>query len=243
LWGTGAPVILRFKVAPITMSVHFNPRLAITTGCLLAFMSAGVNACYLIGVGTSVSHLTGDVSRVAQSIIQGESSFLLAFHLVLATAGFLLGAVLAGYAIHHPSVEFTRPYGRAVVGIGLCLTVAHALFVRAPQVSIALAGVACGFQNALATRYRGIILRTTHVTGLLTDLGTNLGMRLKGHEIAAWKLLVPALIIGSFFAGAMAGCWAYALSGGEALLGYAGAYVGLGTLWIVYRLRRRRSEG
>jgi|GEM_PF-5134493 len=42
-------------------------------------------------------------------------------------------------------------------------------------------GNACGFQNALATHY-GLVLRTTHVTGLLTDLGTNLGMRLRGHR-------------------------------------------------------------
>lgn len=229
------------------MSVHIHPKLAVATGCFLAFLSAGVNACYLIGLGTSVSHLTGDVSRVALNVVEGHEALSLAvFNLVSATFGFVSGATLAGFFIHHPSIEFTRPYGRAVLAIGVCLAAAHFAFGHAPIASIGIAGLACGFQNALATHYRGIILRTTHVTGILTDLGTNLGMLLKGHQIALWKLSVPVFLVISFFAGSLAGCMAFIMLPRKALLFYALLYMGLGGLWIAFRyffiLRRSRSS-
>lgn len=229
------------------MSVHIHPKLAVATGCFLAFLSAGVNACYLIHLGASVSHLTGDVSKVALNVVQGHAALSLTiFNLVSATFGFVSGAALSGYFIHHPNVEFTRPYGRSVLAIGVCLMAAHFAFDHAPIVSIGIAGLACGFQNALATHYRGMILRTTHVTGLLTDLGTNLGMRLKGHEIASWKLLVPILLLISFFVGSFAGCMVFLLFTSRALLLYAFIYIALGGSWSAYKYRlnlQQRSTG
>ena len=74
----------------------------------------------LIELGTSVSHLTGDVSKVAVEFAQGTHRVVeLALNLLVATLSFLLGATMAGYAIHHPSLEISRPYGRAVMVIRL----------------------------------------------------------------------------------------------------------------------------
>lgn len=175
-------------------------------GCCLAFLAAAVNAGFLIELGTSVSHLTGDVSRVAMESPGGSGLRKSgALFLFIATLGFVLGATASGYFIHHPAVEFSRPYGRAITSIGFCLILAHFTFTGFPSVAVACGSFACGLQNALATRYRGVVLRTTHVTGLLTDFGTNLGMRLKGHHIERWKLLVPIALVSSFFIGAVFG--------------------------------------
>ena len=78
-----------------------------------------------------------------------------------------------------------------------------------------------------------MILRTTHITGLLTDLGTNLGMKLKGHEIAPWKLLVPALLAASFFTGAMFGSMMVILMERPALLVLACMYLAGGIGWSI----------
>ena len=159
-----------------------------------------------------------------------------AVNLVTATFGFLLGAASAGYFIHHPTIEFERPYGRSVIIIGLCLAAAHFFMVdERPLLSIGLASFACGFQNALATHYRGMILRTTHVTGLLTDLGTNLGMSLRGYRIARWKLLIPALLVVSFFCGALFGTVLIALLNLPALLILACLYITGGLGWSIHK--------
>ena len=218
------------------MNIQPHPRWIIVGGCFLAFLGAAANACYLIRLGTSVSHLTGDISKVAMDVVEGHNHISqAALNLIAAACGFVLGATSAGFFIHHPGIEFTRPYGRAITAIGLCLATAHFTFETMPLLSIGLAGSACGFQNALATHYRGMILRTTHVTGLLTDLGTNLGMRLKGHQIARWKLLVPSLLVLSFFAGALFGSILVITLNGPALLVIAACYTGGGLSWSLYK--------
>lgn len=190
----------------VRQSVQLHPYWVIAGGCCLAFMGAAVNAGFLIHLGTSVSHLTGDVSRIAmESVQQRELLSEAVTKLLVAMAGFILGASVAGYFIHHPTLEISRPYGRSVTAIGGLLLLAHLVFQRTPLPAIGLASMACGLQNALATHFRGMVLRSTHLTGLMTDLGSNLGMRLCGHQIPAWKICVPAILVMSFFMGAAFG--------------------------------------
>jgi len=213
-----------------------NPRWAVFGGCCLACLGAAVNAYYLVQLGTSVSHLTGDVAKMAMNIVEGRLQISGAvLSLLAATAGFVLGATAAGYAIHHPTMELSRPYGRAVMAIGVCLGTAHFTFLPVPILSIGLAAAACGFQNALATHYRGMVLRTTHLTGLLTDFGTNLGMLLKGHQMARWRLLTPALLVLSFFLGALSGCVLAISQPRYALLLLATCYLLGGLAWAWFQ--------
>ena len=175
-------------------------------GCILAFLSAAVNAGFLIELGTSVSHLTGDVSKVAVDAVRGNRQMSVdAIRLAIAALSFVGGAMAAGYFIHHPNLDLERPYGRSVSCIGLCLMGAHFSLSGVPWLAVGLAGFSFGLQNALATHYRGMVLRTTHLTGLLTDFGVHLGMRVRGHAIPSWKLIVPASLIVSFFSGAAFG--------------------------------------
>lgn len=203
-------------------------------GCFLAFLAAAVNAGFLIHLGISVSHLTGDVSRVAMESLGGrglkESGGLF---LLIATLGFVFGAMISGFFVHHPTLEISRPYGRTITSIGILLLLAHLMFVPHPPIAVLSGSVACGMQNALATHYRGIILRTTHVTGLLTDLGTNLGMKLKGHQIPPWKILVPIGLLGSFFAGASFGTVLHLWMPRSFLFILACLYVAGGMAWTI----------
>lgn len=211
-----------------------QPKWMVVGGCFLAFLSAAVNAGFLIKLGTSVSHLTGDVSKVAMETLRGNGLGASgALYLFIATIGFVLGATSSGYFIHHPTIEFSRPYGRAVSCIGACLILAHFTLANWPAAAVGFGSFACGLQNALATHYRGMILRTTHVTGLLTDFGTNLGMRLKGHQIARWKLLVPMLLVLSFFAGALFGSILNRWHPLSVLLILGGIYLIAGIGWTV----------
>jgi uncharacterized membrane protein YoaK (UPF0700 family) len=40
-----------------------------------------------------------------------------------------------------------------------------------------------GVQNAMVSHYKGAIIRTTHLSGVLTDIGLTLGYKVRGLKI------------------------------------------------------------
>ncbi|WP_156312572.1 DUF1275 family protein [Marinagarivorans algicola] len=58
-----------------------------------------------------------------------------------------------------------------------------------------MASSACGLQNALITIYSGAVIRTTHTTGIFTDLGIMLGSKLRGEPFDKRKALLFLVII------------------------------------------------
>jgi uncharacterized membrane protein YoaK (UPF0700 family) len=209
-----------------------KPRWVLAGGCVLAFLAAAVNADFMLRLGVSVSHLTGDLSRItAESVASGGRWSAEAAVLCYSLAGFVGGATTAGFFIHHPNLQLGRPYGRSVVFVGLLLVATQPLAGISVPLTCLVAAWACGMQNALATRYRGLVLRTTHITGLLTDLGQLLGMRLRGHPIEGWKISTPLLLAGAFAAGSAAGAVLHLMTPVPVTLACGCVYIAGGLLW------------
>lgn len=214
------------------MDHSFQPRTfwVLVGGCLLAFLNAAVNAGLFFEVGNSVAQMSGEISRWSWSLLD-EKRADMGVNVGITVIAFLGGAILAGYALHHPTVDKRLPYGRSLMFIGVCLLLAHLCLPDIPRGALILGGFASGFQNALATHYRGIILRTTHITGLLTDVGSHLGMILRGHQIAHWKVWVPALVVLFFFLGGFFGAWLF-LAKLPYLILLGSTYLVSGMLWF-----------
>ncbi|QDV72855.1 YoaK family protein [Botrimarina mediterranea] len=214
--------------------MHSN-RVVIAGGCALAFGASFANTGFVLHTGTSVSHLTGDIAKLTIDIASWSPETLAEAYRVAAAAGFFFcGAVTAGFLIHHPTLDLSRPYGRTVTGIGALFLAAACLVTRSPLVSIGLAGFGCGLQNAMANHYRGIVLRTTHLTGMFTDFGVNLGMKARGHGIPTWKIAVPLLIILSFCLGGA--CAVVSQKSGWDTVAIAGAaYLIAGIGWSIWK--------
>jgi uncharacterized membrane protein YoaK (UPF0700 family) len=225
-------------------SLHAKPRWVLTGGCLLAALAAAVNADFMLRLGVSVSHLTGDLSRITTETVKTGGLWSPdATVLFLSVIGFISGAAISGFFIHHPNVALTRPYGRSVIAVGALLTLAHVAAFHSMSAACFLAALACGMQNALATRYRGLVLRTTHITGLFTDLGQLLGMRLRGHPIEPWKITTPLLLALAFALGSMGGAllnlkWHLPVT---LFCGYA--YLGGGLGWSLLKRFQLRQTG
>jgi len=203
-------------------------------GCCLAFGAAFANTGLLLSTGTSVSHLTGDISKLSIDLVR-SSLEVMAELLRVSTAAFafFVGAFFAGLLIHHPTLDFARPYGRTVTGIGALFVLSYLLIPTVPVLAISLSAFGCGIQNSLATRYRGIILRTTHLTGLITDFGITLGMRARGFDVPRWKIAVPGLLTAAFVLGGVLSAALYFWAGEDPIL-YAGvAYIFAGLIWTV----------
>ncbi|NJK91208.1 MAG: DUF1275 domain-containing protein [Blastochloris sp.] len=209
-------------------------RLILVGGSALAFGAAFVNVGVVLKTGISVSHLTGDISKLSMGLSETHAALLPdALSVAAAALSFFLGAFLSGLWIHHPSLDFSRPYGRTITGIGMLFILSSHLIPRFPVFGIALAALSCGLQNSLATRYRGIVLRTTHLTGLITDFGITLGMSVRGFEIPAWKIMVPALLTAAFFLGGLCASVCFFLGSLDTILIAGLGYTMAGLCWTL----------
>jgi Predicted membrane protein len=222
---------------------QFSPGQIIAGGCLLAFGASYLNTGFILQTGTSVSHMTGDISRIASGLSSLNSGHLQnLIHVLVATLGFIGGATLSGFLLHHPTLEIKMPYGRILSSLGLSLILAHFLYPFSSTIAIAIASAVCGTQNALASRYRGIVLRTTHLTGLFTDLGIHIGMRLRGHAIESWKIRIPIYIALSFLAGALVSSLLQLQHATHWILFAGIAYFIGGVCWSIYKRTGRRPN-
>lgn len=205
-------------------------------GCALAFGAAFANTGVFLHTGTSVSHLTGDISRLAIDLVRVTPEVISDLtRVAAAVVSFFAGALLAGLLVHHPTLDFARPYGRIVTGIGATFLAAALLLPQHPRAAIALSAFGCGLQNALATRYRGIVLRTTHLTGLITDFGTMAGMRLRGFDLPRWKVAVPACLTAAFFAGGGCACLTLLVLHLDPVFLAALGYLSAGLGWTLFK--------
>jgi len=174
-------------------------------GCFLAFCAAMINVHFLRVCGVSVSHLTGDLTRIPvewASNLPGQGSSWL---LVFIVAGFFGGACVAGAWYHGLRLAPGSHYAAGLFLIAVIFGGAGTLVGSWEKWAPVLAAVGCGFQNAMATHYRGLVLRTTHITGILTDLGQMVGMRLAGRQVEPWRFVLHTSIILSFMGGLFVG--------------------------------------
>jgi uncharacterized membrane protein YoaK (UPF0700 family) len=158
-------------------------------GGVLAFIAGATNAGAFLAVQQYTSHMTGMVSTLADSLALGEVH--LAASAVGALASFIVGAATSAILVHiarrrHLSSEFALPllleaallllFGL----IGARLESIQGLFVPA---TIMLLCFTMGLQNAVISKISKSEIRTTHVTGLVTDIGIELG------KLAYWNKL------------------------------------------------------
>ena len=78
--------------------------------------------------------------------------------------------------------------------------------------------MACGLQNAMVATYSGAVIRTTHLTGLTSDMGAAIGNWLAGRRISKLTLGFQAIIWYSFCGGGVVGAFGYFKLGYTAML-------------------------
>lgn len=211
-------------------------------GGVLAGIAGMVNAIgYLSYSHQAVTHLTGTTSLLGIALQHGALAD--AAHLGGVMFAFFLGAVLSGFIIQRQTLKLGRRYGVALGIEGVFLALAALCMRQHLQSGAYLASLACGLQNAMATTYSGAILRTTHVSGIVTDLGSALGHALRGLEVDFPRIRLYALVLLSFFLGGIVGSAVFAVAGTDALLYPAGLVfiVALGYTGYAHYTRTRST--
>lgn len=207
-------------------------------GLSLALTAGYINSIVVLLGTLPVTHLTGTVTRLSLDLGRGDRADAL-FVAGLA-ASFVLGACASGVIIGGSTLRLGRRYGIAIM-VEAALIAAAALLVPSSLVLGAMvAAVAAGLQNAMASSYRNLIIRTTHVTGLLTDIGFMAGQVLAGHRIAGWRFTFIGSLLIAFVLGGIAGVLGHARLGHDALwLPAAGLAIG-GVSYFAWRLHAAR---
>jgi len=175
----------------------------------LATLAGIVNVVGLLGFQhQSVSHVSGTATVFGSGIYNGEEPLL---HLAMILISFVIGASLSGYMIENTALKLGRNYSVALFLEGLLLLVALMVLEQGSISGHYYASAACGLQNALITTYSGAIIRTTHLTGIFTDLGIMIGQTLRGKGFDIRRALLYVLIITGFIFGGTIGAFLYKL--------------------------------
>lgn len=182
----------------------------------LAFVAGIVNVVGLLGFEhQAVTHLTGTTSMLAAALAALDASAALHFAAIIGS--FMAGTVLSGFIIQDSTLQLGRRYGVALLLESLLLCGAVPLLERNSIFGIYSASCACGLQNAMVSTYSGAVVRTTHLSGMFTDLGIFLGHSLRGLPVDARRLRLCFLIISAFLCGGIAGAVAFHHLGYSAL--------------------------
>jgi uncharacterized membrane protein YoaK (UPF0700 family) len=178
----------------------------------LAFVAGAINAGGFLAVRQYTSHMTGIVSSMADNLALG------AYDLVWVGLGallsFLAGAVCSTVMVnlarqHKLNSEFALPLlleALLLLGFGVLgatLAQVHGLFV--PLTVMWLCFI-MGLQNAVISKLSGAVIRTTHITGVVTDIGIELGRLLVSpRQFNSAHLSTLGLLALSFFVGGVVG--------------------------------------
>ncbi|MGV3548170.1 YoaK family protein [Rhizobium sp.] len=187
-------------------------------GTLLAFIAGAINAGGFIAIGKYTSHMTGIVSAVADDIALGALGAA-GIGLMLFVA-FTAGAGCSAILINWGRRNFRqRQYVYPLFAEALLLIGFGAAGLLQPGTFVAVAApLLCfimGLQNATITKISGARVRTTHVTGMVTDIGIELGKlayvsrgRAGGHHPVVanlGRLSIHGRMVAMFFVGGIIG--------------------------------------
>ena len=202
---------------------------------VLACVAGIVNVVGFLGFQQqAITHLTGNTSLLGAALASGDSA---AKGLFAMLAAFVFGAMLGGLIVQDSTLRLGRRYGVALSIESALLAAAVPLFRQHALAGPIVAAVAIGLQNAMATTYSGALVRTSHVSGMFTDIGIMLGHALRGLPLARRRLALCTLVIAFFFSGGVVGALLFAR------IAYATLYLpalltgGTAVGYLAYRLR------
>ncbi|MEY4753182.1 MAG: hypothetical protein RJA44_857 [Pseudomonadota bacterium] len=225
-------------------------------GSVLAFVAGAVNAGGFLAVQRYTSHITGIVSSIADNVVLGE--LFLAMAGVSSLLAFVTGAGVTAVLINWARRrELQGEYALSLMLeaallllfglLGANLELYVDVFV--PSTVLLLCFI-MGLQNAIITKISQAEIRTTHMTGIVTDLGIEFGRLLYWnrsvdgnaiHPVRANrdKLQIHLTILGLFFGGGLVGALAFKRMGFLATLPLAALLMTLAAPPLLHDLQRR----
>jgi uncharacterized membrane protein YoaK (UPF0700 family) len=215
------PIAYARRLAGRERSQRANRHLAL----ILAFVAGSVNAGGYLAVRQYTSHMSGIVSSMADNFALGDIRLMLAG--IAALVAFLAGAACTAILVNwgrrrklHSEFAFPLMFEAVLL---ICFGLAsgylehrHWLFVSGVTLLLCFT---MGLQNAIITKVSNAEIRTTHVTGIVTDIGIELGKLFYWNRTKysterpvnanLEKLQLLTSLLSLFFLGGLAGAFGF----------------------------------
>jgi uncharacterized membrane protein YoaK (UPF0700 family) len=231
---------------------HANVRL----GAVLSGVAGATNAGGFLAVGQYTSHMTGLLSSVADNLVVGEVT--LAAAAVAALLAFLAGAMTTAIIVNWGLRRGLRSAyalpllleSVALLVFGLFGAAINVMATLLLPLTVVLLCFIMGLQNAVITKISRAEIRTTHVTGLITDIGIELGRLVYVNRSAGLapvlakrrRLRIHSLLILCFLVGGFAGALGFKFAGFVTTVPLAIALWVLALRPLLHDLRRFRGR-
>jgi uncharacterized membrane protein YoaK (UPF0700 family) len=199
--------------------LHRSPDTNLRLGISLAFVAGATNAGGFLAVGQYTSHMSGLLSALADNWVLGQMTAAAA--VAAALGAFVGGAMTTALMVNWGLRRQLRSAFARPLALEALLLLVFGLFGAALQhhaelfapLTVLLLCYLMGLQNAVITKVSQAEIRTTHVTGLITDIGIELGKLIYFNRSPApskvranrRKLRIHGALVLAFFLGALFG--------------------------------------
>jgi uncharacterized membrane protein YoaK (UPF0700 family) len=213
-------VFLRSQRMARTLAGHRRSRKRdFVLATMLAAIAGAANAGGFFALGKYTSHMTGYISQLADGL--AVLDFPVAFVSVLAIGAFTSGAAFSTILINWARQHLLRQqYALPLALQGLFMLCFSWGGIFESEVG-RLFSLAClcfimGMQNATITKISNARIRTTHASGMVTDIGIEFGrailsgvLRLPGVQPDWAKLRILVTLVSAFLLGGLTGAVGY----------------------------------
>lgn len=187
----------------------------------LSLVAGIVNITGWMGLGVLTTNITGHFVLLSEEVLHRNVQVVISFLLLL--TAFLFGAFVSSLFLEAGRYKTKRHLVRYILPISLEIIIltfvalSDIIFGSIEEYTIQLAMLllfAMGLQNALVTQVSRSVVRTTHLTGIFTDLGIELSQLIfykKSEDRRELKhsLFLKIMIIGGFTTGSIVGGLVY----------------------------------
>lgn len=184
---------------------------------LLCLTAGMVNAAGFLAFAVLTTNVTGHAALLAQQLANGElrAARMVVLWLLLFLAGAFFTSFLIGKAGRNRTYAYTLPIAVEVLILLLVGTFGYTFDHSIARTEYFAGSLlfAMGMQNALVSVISGSVVRTTHLTGMFTDLGIEmyafLSSQAQHRQGIRKKITLRLVIIISFLTGGIAGAYAF----------------------------------
>lgn len=204
---------------------------------MLALSAGLINAVAFSGFShNAVTHVTGTVTKSAIALASGDfTAYFLSTGLILA---FGAGAMISGIIVGNEHLRMGRRYGLALILESSLLLFSYYLFSRNIKEGELFASAACGLQNAMVATYSGNAIRTTHMTGVVSDLGSIVGNFIARRRVDPRQFFLLSIVFIHFYSGAMIGTALFKTFAFGAILAPTALTFVTGIAYFLYRIHK-----
>lgn len=166
----------------------------------MTILTGAINVYAIKELGTPITHHTGNSSEIAISLYENVD---IPYRLFVLLGSFFVGSTLSGILYYDKIRTPKKRYGFSLIVGGFALMVTE--FLDLDSCRLFLLSLLIGMQNGMFIKYKGTLIRTSHVTGYLTDAGFALGSYIRGERTEFWKVKFYILSILFFIIGGIVG--------------------------------------